>query len=162
MKLQYFYSSTVSLTDDDVKILCDPWLTGGEYYGSWAQYPKYNFEPNYFHDFDFIYVSHIHGDHFSYKTMSKLNKNIPGIMIPFKVIGIPSNLSVVCIILYLANLKTPQNKKIVKATIANGVCIKENPKIAGATPKDIVSANESNSLPKTFCWFSFLAIFPSR
>ena len=71
-------------------------------------------------------------------------------MIPFNVIGIPAKLFDRFIILYLANLKMPQNKKIVNETIAKGVCVKEKPKIAGATPKDIVSARESNSLPKTF------------
>ena len=36
-----------------------------------------------FNDFDFIYISHIHGDHCSYKTMSKLDKNIPVIIHKF-------------------------------------------------------------------------------
>lgn len=50
-----------------------------------------------------------------------------GIIIPFNVIGIPPFMS---IILYLANLKIPQNKKIVKGSMAKGICIKEKPKIA--------------------------------
>ena len=66
---------------------------------------------------------------------------------PFNVIGIPAKPPFISMILYLANLKIPQNKKIVNETIAKGVWIKEKPKIAGATPKDIVSARESNSLP---------------
>lgn len=60
-----------------VKILCDPWLDGEEYLGSWAIYPHYNFVPEKFSDVDYIYVSHIHPDHSSAKTLSQLDKNIP-------------------------------------------------------------------------------------
>jgi len=34
-----------SVNDTCVKILCDPWLDGEEYLGSWAMYPQYNFKP---------------------------------------------------------------------------------------------------------------------
>jgi len=60
-----------------VKILCDPWLDGEEYLGSWAMYPPYNFKPENFSDLDFIYISHIHPDHSSASTLSKLDKKIP-------------------------------------------------------------------------------------
>jgi len=81
MKITQLNSASVmiedSIGDSKVKILCDPWLEGEEYLGSWAIYPPYNFNPNNFTDVDFIYVSHIHPDHSSAKTLSKLNKNIP-------------------------------------------------------------------------------------
>lgn len=60
-----------------VKILCDPWLIDEEYLGSWAIYPQYNFNPENFADLDFIYISHIHPDHSSANTLSKLDKKIP-------------------------------------------------------------------------------------
>ena len=66
-----------SVSDSSVKILCDPWLHGEEYLGSWAIYPQYNFKPENFSDLDFIYVSHIHPDHSSANTLSKLSKKIP-------------------------------------------------------------------------------------
>ena len=66
-----------SVNDSCVKILCDPWLDGEEYLGSWAMYPQYNFKPENFSDVDFIYISHIHPDHSSVNTLSKLNKKIP-------------------------------------------------------------------------------------
>ncbi len=56
-----------------IQILMDPWLTDGEYYGSWAHYPRYEWE----HDLsgiDYIYVSHIHPDHYSAETMKRLPK----------------------------------------------------------------------------------------
>ena len=81
MKVTQLNSASILIEDDSegskVKILCDPWLEGEEYIGSWAIYPPYDFKPEKFSDVDFIYVSHIHSDHVSTKTLSKLNKNIP-------------------------------------------------------------------------------------
>ncbi len=77
MKITYLNSASVLIQDDNVKVLCDPWLEGEEYLGSWAIYPPYDFNPENFLDVDFIYVSHIHPDHSSAKTLSKLNKDIP-------------------------------------------------------------------------------------
>ena len=77
MKLTFYQSSAVMLETKNVKILCDPWLVDGELYGSWNHYPPIDFIPNNFSDVDFIYLSHIHQDHFSKKTLSKLDKNIP-------------------------------------------------------------------------------------
>ena len=65
------------IDESQTKILCDPWLDGEEYLGSWAIYPHYEFVPEKFSDVDYIYVSHIHPDHSSAKTLSKLNKSIP-------------------------------------------------------------------------------------
>ena len=81
MKVTQLNSASILIEDDSedskVKILCDPWLEGEEYIGSWAIYQPYDFKPENFSDVDFIYVSHIHSDHVSTKTLSKLNKNIP-------------------------------------------------------------------------------------
>ena len=35
MKLTHLVSATVLIEHKDTKILCDPWLEGKEYYGSW-------------------------------------------------------------------------------------------------------------------------------
>jgi len=77
MKIQFLKSATTIIESGDVKILTDPWLVDGEYYGSWHHYPPYEFRSSDFDDIDFIYISHIHPDHFSRATLSKLNKNIP-------------------------------------------------------------------------------------
>lgn len=77
MKVHYIKSATVIIESKDVKILCDPWLVDGEYYGSWFHYPPYSFNFKQFDDIDYIYISHIHPDHFSKKSLQKLNKNIP-------------------------------------------------------------------------------------
>ena len=81
MKITQLNSATNIIEDSVngscVKILCDPWLKDEEYLGSWAIYPQYNFKPENFSDLDFIYISHIHPDHSSANTLSKLDKQIP-------------------------------------------------------------------------------------
>lgn len=77
MKIHYLKSASVIIEANSVKILCDPWLIDGEYYGSWYHYPPYDFEKENFDNIDFIYISHIHPDHFSILTLEQLNKKIP-------------------------------------------------------------------------------------
>lgn len=77
MKIQFLKSATTIVESNGVKILTDPWLVDGEYYGSWFHYPPYSFEPEQFSDIDFIYLSHIHPDHFSRSTLAQLPKTIP-------------------------------------------------------------------------------------
>ena len=81
MKITQLNSASVIIEDQfgdsKTKILCDPWLNGEEYIGSWAIYPRYDFKHENFSDLDFIYVSHIHPDHCSSSTLSKLDKKIP-------------------------------------------------------------------------------------
>jgi len=79
MKIKLYRSSTVGLRLGDFKILMDPWLTDGEYYGSWSHYPYYDLDKNIneINSYNAIYVSHIHPDHCSEDTLKKLSKNIP-------------------------------------------------------------------------------------
>ena len=77
MKITFLTSASVIIEDDGVKILTDPWFVDGEFYGSWAHYPPYEFKKEDFDDIDYIYISHIHPDHCSVKTLEKLNKHIP-------------------------------------------------------------------------------------
>jgi UDP-MurNAc hydroxylase len=84
MNITALNSASVLIEDKDnqsnVKILCDPWLIGEEYFGSWGIYPPFEFKSEKFEDVDFIYISHIHPDHCSVKTLEKLNKKIPVII----------------------------------------------------------------------------------
>ena len=93
MKLTFYQSSAIMLETKNVKILCDPWLVDGELYGSWNHYPPIDFKPEKFLDIDFIYLSHIHQDHFSKKTLSKLNKNIPVLIHSFESKVLRNNIS---------------------------------------------------------------------
>ena len=77
MKVRYIKSACVVIESNDVKILTDPWIVDGEYYGSWCHFPKLEFDKDYFDSIDYIYISHIHPDHFSKKSFELLNKKIP-------------------------------------------------------------------------------------
>ena len=77
MKITYLQNAGVIIENFGEKILCDPWLVDGCYYGSWYHYPKYDFDPKNFDDIDYIYISHIHPDHFDINTLTQLKKDIP-------------------------------------------------------------------------------------
>jgi len=77
MKITHLTSSTEIITANGIKILTDPWLDDGIYYGSWFLYPPYKQNDDVLKDIDYIYVSHIHPDHFCEKTMERLDKSIP-------------------------------------------------------------------------------------
>jgi UDP-MurNAc hydroxylase len=77
MKVVKLGSATVVIKTDDVNILCDPWLTDGIYYGSWCNYPPINLDLCDFSDIDYVYISHVHPDHFDPKTMNLLNPETP-------------------------------------------------------------------------------------
>jgi UDP-MurNAc hydroxylase len=77
MKIQKFGSATILVETSDIKILCDPWLVDGAYFGSWYNFPPIDIKECDFSDVDFIYISHIHPDHFDPKTMDLLDKSTP-------------------------------------------------------------------------------------
>lgn len=77
MKVTFLKSATVIVETGDVRILMDPWLVDGEYYGSWAHYPPFEWSDEILADIDYIYISHIHPDHLSPATMARLPKSIP-------------------------------------------------------------------------------------
>ena len=77
MQVTYFASAAILLHDGRTRVLCDPWLVDGAYYGSWAHYPELTVEPESLKDVDYIYISHIHPDHFDPATLSRLDPEIP-------------------------------------------------------------------------------------
>jgi UDP-MurNAc hydroxylase len=74
MKITKYGSATVLIETGGVSILCDPWLTDGAYFGSWCNFPPINLDECDFSNVDFVYISHIHPDHFDPKTMALVNK----------------------------------------------------------------------------------------
>ena len=76
MKVKLYRSATVGVDFKDIKILQDPWLTDGEYYGSWFHYPPFNLKKNLreLREYEYVYVSHIHPDHCSLDTLKFLSK----------------------------------------------------------------------------------------
>jgi len=64
IQVTYIYSACCILKTKDVSVLCDPWFTEGAYDGSWFHYPKINNPVEVIGDVDYIYISHIHPDHY--------------------------------------------------------------------------------------------------
>ena len=79
MKIKLYRSSTIGLNLNGYKILMDPWLTDGEYYGSWSHFPYFDLDKNLneINSYNAIYISHIHPDHCSDNTLKKIDKKIP-------------------------------------------------------------------------------------
>ena len=79
MKIKLYRSATIGLDCNGYKLLMDPWLTDGEYYGSWSHYPYFDLDKNLneINSYNAIYISHIHPDHCSDETLKKISKEIP-------------------------------------------------------------------------------------
>jgi UDP-MurNAc hydroxylase len=75
MKVTKYGSATILIETRDGTILCDPWLSDGVYYGAWCNYPPINMADCDFSNVDYVYISHIHPDHFDPKTMELLDKS---------------------------------------------------------------------------------------
>jgi UDP-MurNAc hydroxylase len=64
IRVTYYYSACVRIESQDLSILCDPWFTQGAYDGSWYQFPPQPDALARIPACDFVYVSHIHPDHY--------------------------------------------------------------------------------------------------
>ena len=82
--IEFLRSSTYLINYNNTKILFDPWLEDGEYYGSWSHFPPKQISYDEFSDIDLICLTHIHPDHFSKKTFNKLNKKTPVLISNYK------------------------------------------------------------------------------
>lgn len=63
-KVVYHYSACISVLTGDLRILCDPWFTEGAYDGAWYQFPRLENPISKIGEVDYIYISHIHPDHY--------------------------------------------------------------------------------------------------
>jgi UDP-MurNAc hydroxylase len=64
IRVTYIYSACVVIETADCRLVCDPWFSEGIYDGSWYHYPPVDKPINQIGKCDFIYVSHIHPDHY--------------------------------------------------------------------------------------------------
>lgn len=71
INVRYIYSACVITTTPDLSILHDPWFTEGIYDGSWFHFPKVKNPLESIGDIDFIYISHIHPDHYDSDFLKK-------------------------------------------------------------------------------------------
>ncbi|KAA3619163.1 MAG: MBL fold metallo-hydrolase, partial [Proteobacteria bacterium] len=64
VKVRYIYSACIVVETADVRVVCDPWFTDGIYDGSWFQFPRVEDPVRSIGETDFVYISHIHPDHY--------------------------------------------------------------------------------------------------
>ena len=71
MKVQYISSACLQIETSDISILTDPWFSQGIFDGSWFSFPY--IDPfDFIKEPDYIYVSHIHPDHYDLNFLHKL------------------------------------------------------------------------------------------
>jgi UDP-MurNAc hydroxylase len=78
LKFYNLGGATGYLEHNGKKFLFDPWLDEGIFHGAWHHYPKVNLPKggiSALGRFDYIYISHIHEDHCSLGTLTKLNQD---------------------------------------------------------------------------------------
>ena len=76
-KVFYKYSACIKIKTESVSILCDPWFGDNAYYGTWTQYPKIKDKFELIGYYDYIYISHIHPDHYCEQTIKELFQKYP-------------------------------------------------------------------------------------
>ncbi|MFS4461115.1 MBL fold metallo-hydrolase [Bdellovibrio sp. HCB2-146] len=81
MKVRYIYSACVVVETSDIKICCDPWFTPGAFDGSWYQYPPVREPISVIGEVDYLYISHIHPDHYDAKFLKKYTEVYPSVKI---------------------------------------------------------------------------------
>ena len=64
IRVNMIYSACVTIETPDCKILCDPWFTDGIFDGAWYLYTKDRDPFSAIGDCNYIYISHIHADHY--------------------------------------------------------------------------------------------------
>ena len=77
MKITKYGSSTGLIESRCISILCDPWLIDGALYGAWCNFLPSDVDQIDFSKIDYLYISHVHPDHFDAKTMNLINQDIP-------------------------------------------------------------------------------------
>ena len=81
MQFQILSHAGLAITSNEVCLVCDPWLVGSTYWRSWWNYPPVSkdliasLKPH------FIYLTHVHWDHFQGVSLRKFSPSIP-IVIP--------------------------------------------------------------------------------
>jgi UDP-MurNAc hydroxylase len=72
LQVKYIYSACLEIKTADITILTDPWFTEGVLGGSWHHFPAILDPFKYISEPDYIYISHIHEDHYDPQFLYKL------------------------------------------------------------------------------------------
>jgi len=71
-KIWYHNSACITISTGDLSILCDPWLIPNAYYGTWGRQPPDINILDTIRSVDYIYISHIHPDHYCPESLRLL------------------------------------------------------------------------------------------
>ena len=72
MIVKYISSACLQIKTSDICILTDPWFTQGIFDGAWFSFPHINDPFDFIDEPDYIYVSHIHPDHYDPEFIDKI------------------------------------------------------------------------------------------
>jgi len=78
--LEYLGHAGWLIRNEGLKVLCDPWFgPQGAFFGEWYPFPQnfHLFTPELLQGLDFIYISHIHDDHYDPWVLKQIDKTIP-------------------------------------------------------------------------------------
>jgi UDP-MurNAc hydroxylase len=75
MKLTNIGGATAILQHAGKRMLFDPWMDEGIYHGAWHHYPPLKLGLKDLGHLDYVYISHIHEDHCSLKTVDAINRD---------------------------------------------------------------------------------------
>jgi UDP-MurNAc hydroxylase len=77
MRFTFICNACAIVEQDGSRLLMDPWLNGGAFEGSWYHYPPLQTRPADVATVDYLYISHLHPDHFDPETLSAFRRDIP-------------------------------------------------------------------------------------
>jgi UDP-MurNAc hydroxylase len=72
MKVTLVSHASVIIESHGLRIWTDPWLSGKVFNESWSLFPPAAFEPAMLDGIDYLWISHIHPDHFHVPSLSSL------------------------------------------------------------------------------------------
>ena len=75
MRFQILSHAGLLIENNHTSLICDPWLLGSCYWRSWWNYPPVSKELVDSLNPEFIYLTHIHWDHFQGDSLRKLGKD---------------------------------------------------------------------------------------
>ena len=81
MKFQVLSHAGLLVSDQKQTLVCDPWIVGSTYWRSWWNYPPVTPELLASVRPDFIYLTHIHWDHFHGPSLRRFDRATP-ILVP--------------------------------------------------------------------------------
>jgi len=81
MEFEILSHAGLRIEHDGVNLIVDPWLVGSAYWRSWWNYPPVDMTRARALRADFIYLTHIHWDHFHGPSLRALGKDVQ-VLIP--------------------------------------------------------------------------------